>query len=122
MAWLHHVRLRHAAPEHRAAGWDATLTVTVTVANTGKRAGEEVVQLYVHDRVASRVRPVRELKNFQKILLSRARAPRWCSPDRHALAFTGVDGVLRAEPGLFDLWVASSCTAGEAVQFELLPA
>lgn len=103
--------------------WDATLAVTVTVANTGKRAGEEVVQLYVHDRVASRVRPVRELKNFQKILLEPGQSAEVeFTLDRHALAFTGVDGVFAAEPGLFDVWVTSSCTAGEAVQFELLPA
>ncbi len=103
--------------------WDQALTVAVTVANTGKRAGEEVVQLYVHDRVASRVRPVRELKNFQKILLEPGQSAEVeFTLDRHALAFTGVDGVFAAEPGLFDVWVTSSCTAGEAVQFELLPA
>lgn len=101
--------------------WDQALTVAVTVANTGKRAGEEVVQLYVHDRVASRVRPVRELKNFQKILLEPGQSAEVeFTLDRHALAFTGVDGVFAAEPGLFDVWATSSCTAGEPVQFELL--
>ena len=101
--------------------WDQTLTVAVTVANTGKRAGEEVVQLYVHDRVASRVRPVRELKNFQKILLEPGQSAEVeFTLDRHALAFTGVDGVFAAEPGLFDVWATSSSTAGEPVQFELL--
>ncbi len=48
---------------------DETLTATVTVTNTGKYAGEEVVQLYLRDSVASISRPVRELKNFQKITL-----------------------------------------------------
>ena len=101
--------------------WDQTLTVAVTVTNTGKRAGEEVVQLYVHDRVASRVRPVRELKNFQKILLEPGQSAEVeFTLDRHALAFTGVDGVFAAEPGLFDVWATSSSTAGEPVQFELL--
>ena len=103
--------------------WDQTLTVAVTVANTGKRAGEEVVQLYVHDRVASRVRPVRELKNFQKILLEPGQSAEVeFTLDRHALAFTGADGVFAAEPGLFDVWATSSSTAGEPVQFELLGA
>ena len=101
--------------------WDQALTVAVTVTNTGKRAGEEVVQLYVHDRVASRVRPVRELKNFQKILLEPGQSAEVeFTLDRHALAFTGVDGVFAAEPGLFDVWATSSSTAGEPVQFELL--
>lgn len=103
--------------------WDQALTVAVAVANTGKRAGEEVVQLYVHDRVASRVRPVRELKNFQKILLEPGQSAEVeFTLDRHALAFTGVDGVFAAEPGLFDVWATSSSTAGEPVQFELLGA
>ena len=46
-----------------------TLTATVTVSNTGKYAGEEVVQLYISDPVASISRSVKELKNFQKIML-----------------------------------------------------
>ena len=45
------------------------LTATVTVRNTGPVAGEEIVQLYVSDPVASRSRPVRELKGFRKIAL-----------------------------------------------------
>ncbi len=46
-----------------------TLIITVTVSNTGKYAGEEVVQLYIRDPVASVSRPVRELKNFRKVML-----------------------------------------------------
>ncbi len=46
-----------------------TLTATVTVSNTGKLAGEEVVQLYVSDPVASISRSVKELKNFKKVML-----------------------------------------------------
>lgn len=45
------------------------ITVYVDVQNTGKRAGEEIVQLYIHDQVSSLTRPVKELKGFQKILL-----------------------------------------------------
>jgi len=45
------------------------LTVTVDVKNTGSRAGKEVVQLYVADRVSEVFRPVRELKGFEKIAL-----------------------------------------------------
>jgi beta-glucosidase len=46
-----------------------TLTVTVELTNTGKLAGEEVVQLYIGDPVASISRPVKELKSFRKIML-----------------------------------------------------
>ena len=48
---------------------DETLKATVTVTNTGKVAGEEVVQLYISDPVASISRSVKELKNYQKIML-----------------------------------------------------
>ena len=48
---------------------DETLTASVTLTNTGKVAGEEVVQLYIQDPVASISRPVKELKNFKKVLL-----------------------------------------------------
>lgn len=46
-----------------------SVKVTVNVANTGKFDGEEVVQLYIRDLTASIVRPVKELKGFQKIML-----------------------------------------------------
>jgi beta-glucosidase len=48
---------------------DEALTASVTVTNRGKVAGEEVVQLYIHDPVASISRPVKELKNFRKVML-----------------------------------------------------
>ena len=48
---------------------DETLTASVTITNSGKVAGEEVVQLYIQDPVASISRPVKELKNFRKIML-----------------------------------------------------
>jgi beta-glucosidase len=50
-------------------GEDDTLRATVTLRNTGAVAGEEIVQLYIGDPVASRSRPVRELKGFEKIAL-----------------------------------------------------
>jgi beta-glucosidase len=48
---------------------DEKLTASVTLTNTGKVAGEEVVQLYIQDPAASISRPVKELKNFKKVLL-----------------------------------------------------
>jgi beta-glucosidase len=102
--------------------WDDTIVVTATVTNTGDIAGEEVVQLYVHDRVASRVRPVRELKAFRKILLGPG-----ASEDvsfeltRADLAFTHRDGhTFEAEPGMFDVWIGSSSTSGQPASFRLV--
>ncbi len=54
----------------RSLGADDSLTASITVTNTGKYAGEETVQLYLRDVVASITRPVKELKGFQKIQLA----------------------------------------------------
>jgi beta-glucosidase len=43
--------------------------VTVDVENTGRREGDEVVQVYIRDLVASRVRPIKELKGFRRVTL-----------------------------------------------------
>ena len=50
------------AEEAAAELWDGELTVSVEVENIGKRAGDEVVQIYIRDMAASVTRPVRELK------------------------------------------------------------
>jgi beta-glucosidase len=49
---------------------DGTATVTVDVRNAGGRAGDEVVQLFVHDKVSSVTRPTKELKGFQRVTLA----------------------------------------------------
>lgn len=101
--------------------WDGTLEVSVAVTNRGVRDAEEVVQLYIHDRVASRVRPVRELKRFAKPMIRAGETVEVrFTLTREDLAFTGADGVRRAEPGRFDLWCAPHARAGEAATFELL--
>ena len=103
--------------------WDGSVRVRARITNTGKRAGEEVVQLYVHDRVASRVRPIRELKDFRKVALRPGEhADVEFVLDRQALSFTRANGEFGAEPGLFDVWITSSAQEGEAVRFELLGA
>jgi beta-glucosidase len=97
----------------------SALTVTATVTNTGARAGDEVVQLYIHDRVASRTRPVRELKGFARVSLAPGASKRvTLTLKREDLRFWG-DGDWVIEPGLFDLWVATSSVNGEKQSFEL---
>ena len=121
---LGYTTFEYGAPQLSAPrlAWDGELRVTTTVTNTGTVAGEEVVQLYVHDHVASRVRPVRELKAFAKVALAPGEAKDVVFRlDRGQLAFTNNEGVFTAEPGVFDLWVCASSVSGEAVQFELLP-
>ena len=55
---------------------DGTLQVSVDVTNTGGCDGEEIVQLYVADKVASMVRPVKELKGFQKVFIPKGQTKR----------------------------------------------
>jgi beta-glucosidase len=101
--------------------WNDKLYITAQVANTGKLAGEHVVQLYVRDRVASRTRPVRELKRFIRLALKpgEKREVRF-TLERGSLMFVGDGDRWLAEPGVFDLWVANNAVDGLATSFELL--
>ena len=99
-----------------------TCSIEVTVANTGKVAGEEVVQLYIRDRAASVVRPVRELKGFQKILLQpgELKVLRFSlGPDE--LGFYNGDGEFLVEPGMFDIFVGGVSTADLSTSFSCEP-
>ncbi|WP_411834806.1 glycoside hydrolase family 3 N-terminal domain-containing protein [Pseudoxanthomonas mexicana] len=120
---LGYARFEYGAPvlESDTLRWDGTLTVRCAIRHAGGPAGEEVAQLYIHDRVASRVRPVRELKGFAKLRLEPGQATEvGFTLTRHDLAFHDAHNRLTAEPGEFDLWVAPSALAGEAVRFRLL--
>ncbi|ATC31282.1 beta-glucosidase [Caulobacter vibrioides] len=103
-------------------GWDETLRISAKVQNTGQVHGEHVVQLYIRDRVASRTRPVRELKGFQRVALppGAAHEVRF-ELKRENLMFVGDNDYWIVEPGLFDVWVANSCVDGLVGGFELLP-
>lgn len=96
------------------------LEIAATVTNTGARSGDEVVQLYIHDRVASRTRPVRELKGFARVSLKAGES----KPVRFTLVRDDLrfwdDGDWVVEPGMFDLWVATSSVDGEKQAFELV--
>ncbi|KQT31815.1 beta-glucosidase [Sphingomonas sp. Leaf412] len=102
--------------------WDGTLEFSATVANTGRRAAEEVVQLYVRDRVASITRPIRELKAFRKVALAPgARETVTFRLTRADLQFVGLDLKPTVEPGTFDLWIAPSAQAeGVSGTFDLM--
>jgi len=104
--------------------WDGTLDVRATITNSGTRAAEEVVQLYIHDVAASITRPVRELKAFRRVRLAAgARQEVVFTLKRSDLQFIGLDLKPTVEPGQFRLWVASSAQAeGVSASFELVAA
>jgi beta-glucosidase-like glycosyl hydrolase len=89
---------------------DGKVTVSIEVQNTGERAGDEVVQLYVHDVQCSVKRPVKELRGFQRITLKpgEKKTVSFELPGSK-LAFYDVNthGFL-VEPGAFDIMVGSS--------------
>ncbi|HAA24232.1 MAG TPA: glycosyl hydrolase, partial [Cytophagales bacterium] len=94
--------------------------VSVNVKNTGERAGEEVVQLYLHDRVAKVVRPIKELKGFQKINLAAGETQRVSFTLTEAeLGYYDGAGTFHIDPGTFDLWVGPNSTEGLETTFEL---
>ncbi|HUG53687.1 MAG TPA: glycoside hydrolase family 3 N-terminal domain-containing protein [Vicinamibacteria bacterium] len=99
---------------------DGQATASVEVTNTGARAGDEVVQLYVRDRVASVTRPVLELRGFQRLTLApgeRRTVTFTLGPE--ALSFTGQDMRRVVEPGLFDVMVGTSSTRLARVPLEV---
>ncbi|MFS0773282.1 glycoside hydrolase family 3 N-terminal domain-containing protein [Sphingomonas sp. 1P08PE] len=105
-----------------ALAWDGRLEVSATVSNGGTRACEEVVQLYVRDRVASITRPIRELKAFRKVALApgASETVRF-TLTREQLEFLGLDMQPTVEPGTFDVWIAPSAqAAGVHSTFDLV--
>jgi len=91
------------------------ITVSVTVTNTGKYAGEEIVQLYIRDKVGSFIRPVKELKDFQKLMLAAGESKTISFMiDKEKLSFYAPDPAndqeLKwvAEPGEFEIMIGAS--------------
>ena len=86
-----------------------TIEVSMTITNSGKVAGEEVVQLYLRDKVGSVVRPIIELKDFQKIKLNAGETKTVkFTIDKQKLSFYNTDLKWITEPGDFDLMIGSS--------------
>jgi beta-glucosidase len=97
------------------------LDASVVVKNTGKRDGETVVQLYIQDVTGSMIRPVKELKNFQKVLLK--------AGEQKVLHFTITEDDLKfynaqlkyaAEPGKFNVQIGLDSQDVTQQSFELL--
>ncbi len=77
--------------------------------NTGPRAGDEVVQLYLRDPEANVTRPVRELKGFARVHLAPGERCRVAfEVSVHQLAFTGLDHTRCVEPGVVEVLVGTS--------------
>ncbi len=86
-----------------------TITVSFTLTNTGKFDGEEVVQLYLKDQVGSVVRPVKELRDFQKVFLKAGASQKITfTIDKEKLAFYNAKLEWAPEPGAFEVQLGAS--------------
>ncbi|WP_198680293.1 beta-glucosidase BglX [Cupriavidus agavae] len=96
------------------------LTASVTVKNTGDRAGETVVQLYLQDVVASTIRPLKELKDFRKVMLAPGESRTIDFPiDEAMLKFYNAKLEYVAEPGDFNVQVGFDSAAVKEAGFRL---
>jgi len=102
---------------------DGRLVVSVDVKNVGDRPGDEVVQLYIRDPVASVVRPVKELAGFERVslLAGETKPVRFeLGPERLGLYNRQLQFVV--EPGEFRVFVGTSSTGGLEDRFEVVGA
>ena len=100
---------------------DGIVRAGAVIQNTGDRAGEEIVQLYVRDVVCSVSRPVKELKGFQRVALA-------AGEEREVvfevavreLGSHGLDLRYSVEPGRFKVWIGPDSTSGLEGEFECI--
>ncbi|RZK17172.1 MAG: beta-glucosidase BglX [Pedobacter sp.] len=97
-----------------------TITASVTLSNTGKYDGKEVVQLYIRDLVGSITRPVKELKGFQKVSLKAGESKTISfNISENDLKFYNSDLKFVAEPGDFQVFIGTNSRDVKAASFSL---
>lgn len=96
------------------------LKAAVTVKNEGKTVGTEIVQLYIQDIAASRVRPEKQLTGMERVELQpgEERIVEF-TVEEEMLCFYRQDGVCGSEPGKFRLWIENSSNVREGAEFSL---
>ena len=93
-----------------------SVTASVTVTNTGSRAGDEIVQLYIHDVFATSTRPVKELKGFRKVHLEPgASAQVDFTLTKEDLSYYNHDLQWVCEPGDFEIMIGPNSQDTEGV-------
>ncbi len=97
----------------KTSNLDGSITATVTIANTGTRAADEVIQLYLHQRFGSASRPVRELKGFRRVTLQAGQKQEisFSIGREERNYWSAAKNGWVVEPSDFDVWVGNSSTA-----------
>jgi beta-glucosidase len=99
---------------------DGHLTASVNVTNTGKRDGDEIVQLYIHDVAASSTRPVKELKHFARVHLKAGETQQVSfNLTAEDLKFYNHDLQYVSEPGLFEIMIGPNSRDIQKQTFKL---
>lgn len=95
--------------------------VTVDVENTGRRAGEEVAQLYIHQRSGGASRPVRELKGFERVVLTpgEKKTIRFTLGKTELTYWSSATRGWVQEPATFDVWAGGDSTATLHTEFAI---
>lgn len=102
-------------------GRDESVRVSVSITNTGSRAGEETAQLYIRDLVASSTRPVKELKGFSKVQLQPGESRKvHFTLGREELGLLDERLEFTVEPGKFHVWVGPHSEEGLQAELEVV--
>jgi beta-glucosidase len=97
-----------------------SVVASVDVKNTGSRAGDDVVQLYIHDPVASISQPVRRLRGFQRVTLAPGQTKTVTFRlDASDIGFFDNGGKFVVEPGAIDVYAGDSSTADLTASFQV---
>jgi beta-glucosidase len=120
---LSYTEFRYGPPilSRNPIGINESTSVTVEVTNTGKRAGEEIVQMYIRDKVSSVTRPVKELRGFKRISLNPGETEIVTfGIDPEKLAFHNIEMKYVVEPGVFEVMTGSSSRDTDLQMTELI--
>jgi beta-glucosidase len=107
--------------DHDAIAAGDTLNVSIDVTNRGTRQGDEVVQLYIHQRHGSAARPVRELKGFQRVALQpgESRTVRFALGPGELRHWNAATRDWLIDAATFDVWIGGDSTAELSTTFEV---
>ena len=99
---------------------NGSLTASADVSNTGSVAGDDVVQLYLHESDTSILQPVRRLEGFQRVTLAPGQTQTVTFPlNGQRLGFYDAQGRFGVQPGPFDVWVGDSSVGGQSSHFSV---
>ena len=111
---------KNAKLSNQTMGVDTSLTISVDVTNTGDVTGQEIIQLYIQDVVGEVVRPIKELKGFEKVLLHPGETRTVSIPiTEEQLRYHHSDLQYQSDPGAFVAYIGSNSQDVQALPFYL---